>query len=80
MRDDFPLKVKEIIAKRVGYRCSNPNCRCLTIGPRLDKNKTISIGAASHIKAAAPDGPRYDVHQTKEERKREIKFFFTNNR
>ena len=27
VRDDFSPAVKEILAKRVGFRCSNPVCR-----------------------------------------------------
>lgn len=68
MRDDFTVKTKEIMAKRVGYRCSNPNCRCLTVGPQQNKEKTLTIGVAAHIKAAAPGGPRYDEYQTPVER------------
>jgi len=40
VRDDFDLKTKEILAKRVGYRCSNPGCRKLTSGPRSDPAPT----------------------------------------
>jgi hypothetical protein len=69
MRDDFDLKVKEIMAKRVGYRCSNPNCRDLTCGPKEEPTGTINVGVASHICAASPGGPRYDKNQTPEERK-----------
>ncbi|GAB6275432.1 MAG: hypothetical protein STSR0004_23000 [Peptococcaceae bacterium] len=69
MRDDFDLKIKETLAKRVGYRCSNPNCRILTCGPQEEAEKTINIGVASHICAASPGGPRYDKNQTPEERK-----------
>jgi hypothetical protein len=25
-RDDFPARVKEVLAARVGHRCSNPDC------------------------------------------------------
>jgi len=67
-RDDFSNPIKEILAKRVTYCCSNPDCRKLTIGPNADKNKTTSIGVAAHIKAAAPGGPRYDASMTPEER------------
>lgn len=33
-RDDFNPEVKDVLAKRVGARCSNPNCRQTTSGPR----------------------------------------------
>jgi hypothetical protein len=60
MRDDFPNPVKERLAKRVGYRCSNPGCRRPTSGPQVDPSKAINLGVAAHISAAAPGGPRYD--------------------
>lgn len=59
MRDNFNKSVKELLAKRVAYICSNPNCRCLTIGPKRQKNGSISIGVAAHITAASEGGPRY---------------------
>lgn len=68
-RDDFEPKVKEIMAKRVGYRCSNPNCRQLTCGPQGEPTKTINIGVASHICAASQGGPRFDPDQNQEQRK-----------
>lgn len=68
-RDDFPEGIKKIMAKRVGYRCSNPNCRKLTCGPNSDPEKDSSIGVAAHICAAAPKGKRYDVNMTSKERK-----------
>jgi hypothetical protein len=69
MRDDFPPSVKELLAKRVGYRCSNPECRQPTSGPQVDPAKTVNVGVASHITAACPDGPRYDSGLTPERRK-----------
>jgi hypothetical protein len=44
MRDDFKSQVKDTLSKRVGLRCSNPNCRALTAGPNSDKDKTTNIG------------------------------------
>lgn len=66
MREDFSSKTKDILAKRVGYHCSNPKCRTLTCGPRTEKNKFVSIGVASHISAASLLGPRYDKNITPE--------------
>lgn len=60
MRDDFPKNVKEILAKRVGYRCSNPSCRSPTSGPQIDPTKSVNVGVASHISAASSGGPRFD--------------------
>ena len=65
-RDDFSPKTKNILARRVGYRCSN--CRKLTSGPQEDPSKFTNIGVAAHITAAAPGGPRYDKTLTPEER------------
>src|SRR5262245_14084595 len=36
MRDNFDDKTKELLARRVGHRCSNPNCRQPTTGPQID--------------------------------------------
>jgi hypothetical protein len=61
MRDDFTAPVKDLLAKRVGFRCSNPACRKPTSGPQEDPAKAINVGVAAHITAASPDGPRYDL-------------------
>ena len=68
---DFSQKTKELMAKKVGYHCSNPFCRKLTIGANADGSGTINIGEAAHITAAEPGGPRYDPSLTVEERKSE---------
>lgn len=60
MRDDFPAGVKDELAKRVGYLCSNPACRQPTSGPQSSSSGTVNIGVASHITAASPGGPRHD--------------------
>lgn len=60
MRDDFTSKTKEILAKRVGYICSNPKCKKHTIGPNSNENKSLNIGVAAHITAASIGGARYD--------------------
>jgi len=69
MRDEFTQKTKEVLAKRVGFRCSNPNCRKLTSGPHTKEDKATSIGVAAHISAASVGGPRYNVTQSPEDRK-----------
>ena len=69
MRDDFSQQTLDILAKRVGIRCSNPSCRKLTTGPRSDSAKIINIGVGAHITAAAPGGPRFDPNSSGEERK-----------
>jgi hypothetical protein len=68
MRDDFSVATRTLLAKRVGFRCSNPGCRQLTSGPQQDPAGATNIGVAAHITAASPEGPRYDVSLTSEER------------
>lgn len=67
-RDNFTAPVKNKLAKRVLYVCSNPNCKKITIGPDSE-NGINNIGVAAHICAAAPGGPRYDKNMSEEERK-----------
>ena len=69
MRDDFFLKTKELLAKRVANRCSNPSCRQITRGPHEDRTKAVNIGVAAHITAASEDGPRFDPSLTPNERR-----------
>lgn len=69
MRDDFTLKTKEILAKRVAYLCSNPKCLRTTVGPSSNPAKVDNVGVAAHITAAAENGPRYDRSLTSEERR-----------
>lgn len=68
-RDDFPVRTKELLAKRVGYRCSNPSCRQLTTGPQQDSTKIVNVGVAAHITAAASGGPRYKESLSIQQRK-----------
>ncbi len=68
MRDDFSGPTKDILAKRVAFRCSNPGCRQPTAGPQGDPSGAVNIGVAAHIAAAAAGGPRYDPSLTPEER------------
>lgn len=67
-RDDFPADVKDLLAKRVGMLCSNPNCRQPTSGPQEDPAKVLNIGVAAHITGAAPGGPRFDGNMSPEAR------------
>lgn len=68
MRDEFPVSVRNELAKRVGFLCSNPACRRSTSGPQRDLAGTVNIGVAAHITAASPRGPRYDSAMTSTER------------
>lgn len=70
-RDDFPLRVRRQIEGKSGFRCSNPVCGRMTIGPSQDGGKVVNLGVVAHICAAAPNGPRYDASMTPEERRAE---------
>lgn len=69
MRDDFNQSTKDELAYRVGFRCSNPDCRRPTSGPKEKNNGHINIGVAAHICAASEGGPRYNSFMTSNERK-----------
>ncbi|HEX7823142.1 MAG TPA: hypothetical protein VF463_21315 [Sphingobium sp.] len=68
MRDDFLQATAQRLAKRVGYKCSNPDCRKPTSGPGADGG-TVSLGVAAHITAASSGGPRFNEHLTSEGRR-----------
>ncbi|HYH98164.1 hypothetical protein [Hyalangium sp.] len=69
VRDDFPPKVVERLAKRARYLCSAPHCGVPCVGPSDESSSAYSnIGRAAHITAAALKGPRYDANLTPEER------------
>lgn len=68
MRDDFSKSTKDILSKRVGLKCSNPDCRCLTAGPNSDPEKSTNVGVAAHICAASINGPRFDSSMSQSER------------
>lgn len=61
VRHNFSAQTKRLLAERVGYLCSNPGCRILTIGPRRGETKSVITGVAAHIAAASIGGPRYDA-------------------
>lgn len=67
-RDDFSAKTKKVLAERVGFLCSCPNCRVPTMGPHTDPEKSANIGVAAHITAAAAGGPRYDANMSPADR------------
>jgi len=68
VREDFPDRVKIVLARRVQDRCSNPGCQTATSGPGLDPDRAVNVGVAAHITAASPGGPRYDPALTPDER------------
>jgi len=68
-RDNFTSKTIDILAKRVGFFCSNPGCKRPTVGPNVVRDKFTIVGVAAHITAASPGGPRYDENLSTEQRK-----------
>ena len=67
-RAEFTKATKDVLAKRVGYCCSNPTCKSPTTGPHTDATRSVNIGVACHIYAAAPGGPRDDSSISREQR------------
>jgi hypothetical protein len=69
-RHDFTEHTRKVIAERGGYRCADPDCLAVTVGPALlEKTSAARVGVAAHIHAASPDGPRYEPTQTEAERR-----------
>ncbi len=68
-RDDFPVSVKRVLARRVNSRCSNPTCGALTSGRTANPSSLLNIGLTAHATAAAPCGPRFDPNLTEEQNK-----------
>lgn len=66
-RDGFSREVIDRLAKRVGHRCSYPDCRLPTAGPDAAEGVT-NTGVDAHIAAASPGGARYDETMTPEQR------------
>lgn len=67
-RDEFPARVKRMLAERVAYRCSSPSCRVQTIGPSAEAGRSAHHGEAAHISGASTAGPRGDAAMTPEQR------------
>lgn len=65
-RDNFSQRVITILYRRAGGKC----CRCAapTFGPDSNPYKSVNIGQAAHIAAAAAGGPRYDPDMSPEQR------------
>ena len=69
-RDNFSAATKRLLAERAAWRCGYQGCPTPTIGPsEADGTKSITLGEAAHITAAARGGPRYDERLTEEERR-----------
>ena len=68
-RGHFQKEVIKTLMVRSGGRCANPRCGRATLGPsRVHSEKRQVLGAAAHICAASPNGPRFDTSQSEEER------------
>lgn len=65
-RDNFSAQTIRIIAERSGGRCAI--CRAPTYGPRDIDYKSINVGQAAHITAAASGGPRFDPNMSPQRR------------
>lgn len=68
-RDEFPAPVKRVLEQQAASRCCNPGCGQPTRAQSWDGTKSINIGTAAHIHAAAEGGARFDPSMTPEERK-----------
>ena len=68
-RDDFLAATIRTLASRAGHHCSNPQCLRPTSGPSSEESKSVNVGEAAHITAAAPGGKRYDRNLTPQERR-----------
>lgn len=68
-RDNFPDHVRETVAQRVAYKCSRPGCERVTSGPHSDPRKSLKLGVAAHIIAAAARGPRASADISSDDRK-----------
>lgn len=66
-RDNFRKETIERLAKRVGMKCSCPECRLPTAGPD-SKDGVTNVGVAAHITAASAGGARYDPTISPDER------------
>lgn len=68
LRDNFPQKIIEILAKRAGQSCSHLVCKRPTSISHSDDARAVNLGVAAHISAASPGGPRYDSRLSQEQR------------
>ncbi len=66
---EFLQKTIETLAKRAAQTCSNPGCRRPTSGPHSDKDKSVIVGKAAHIKGRKAGSARYDAAMSDEQRR-----------
>lgn len=67
-RQNFPARIRRLLAERAGFRCSAPDCCAPTSGPATRPDGVVNVGVAAHIAAASPGGPRFVATQSQDER------------
>lgn len=67
-RDDFSQQVKVCLPSVRDIDAQTQIAKNQLLGAQEGGSKSISIGIAAHITAAAPGGPRYNAAMTPEER------------
>jgi hypothetical protein len=69
VRANFSQAVCRVLASRVGFHCSNPDCRAYTTGPKTESQSALNVGVAAHITAASEGGPRYALELSDKQRR-----------
>jgi hypothetical protein len=67
-QERFTKAIVDLVAKRAGSICSNPDCAALTNGPADDHQKSITVGEAAHIFGARPGSARFNELVSEAER------------
>jgi hypothetical protein len=69
-RDEFPERVKRVVAFRAGHQCSFDGCTQRTSGPSRESDESVTnVGDPAHIVAAFPGGRRSAPLMITEDRK-----------
>jgi len=64
----FSKAVVDVLAKRAGNVCSNPECGALTVGPAGEEDRAVIVGEAAHIYGARLRSARFDEEMNNAER------------
>jgi hypothetical protein len=64
MEARFTGPVRDLLAKRASWHCSNPACGILTVGPTADDATASNLGEAAHIYGARPGSARFRDEMT----------------
>ena len=64
MGPGFDKKTKDTLAKCAAYKCSNPSCGVLTVGPNSQADKVTNLGQAAHIFGARASSARFRSEMT----------------